>query len=96
MAAFCFGLRSPLFEIALVFVRFDHVAALRRKRELKRIVKRRETRRILHETRAPVFAPSRFMVSVPCFIGETRWNEVLVSHFLPVRVKCEMRGRFLK
>jgi hypothetical protein len=25
VAAFCFGLRSPLFEIALVFVRFDHV-----------------------------------------------------------------------
>jgi hypothetical protein len=27
VAAFCFGLRSPLFEIALVFVRFYHVAS---------------------------------------------------------------------
>ena len=30
MAAFCFGLRSPLLEIALVFVRLDHVAAFSR------------------------------------------------------------------
>jgi hypothetical protein len=33
VAAFCFGPRSPLFEIALVFVRFNHVAPLHRKRE---------------------------------------------------------------
>jgi hypothetical protein len=28
MAAFCFGLRSPLCEIALVLVRLDHVASI--------------------------------------------------------------------
>jgi hypothetical protein len=27
VAVFCFALRSPLFEIALVLVRFDHVAS---------------------------------------------------------------------
>jgi hypothetical protein len=26
VAAFCFGPRSPLFEIALVLVRLDHIA----------------------------------------------------------------------
>jgi hypothetical protein len=28
VAAFCFAPRSPLFEIALVFVRFNHVACV--------------------------------------------------------------------
>jgi hypothetical protein len=28
VAAFCFVLRSPLFEIALVLVHFDHVASV--------------------------------------------------------------------
>ena len=41
------------------------------KDEVKQNVKRAETSRVLYETGAPVFAPSRFMVSERFFIGET-------------------------
>lgn len=64
--------------------------------DVKRDVKRPETSVVLGEMRASVFVPSRFMVSERCFIGETALNEGLVSYFLPIHVKCEMRGRFLK
>jgi hypothetical protein len=63
---------------------------------MKRNVKRHETSTVLCEMRALILSPSRFMVFERSVIGKTLLKWLLVSRFLPIHVKCEMRGRFLK
>jgi hypothetical protein len=63
---------------------------------VKRNLKRPETSTVLCEMRGLIPSRSRFMVFERSVIGKMLLKRLLVSRFLPIHLKCEMRGRFLK
>ena len=61
------------------------------RRALKRNVKRRETSASFGETSASFFTLSRFMVLGCSLIGNVPLKRTLISHFMGIDVKREIR-----